>query len=142
MRYVFQSPLMTWITRVTAHSRLTTLKPLSSTYDKIDQVHNMDSNYSDSTIKRDMEMIHKSYNQDNVMNTWLGTGAVSVAAIGAGGVIAAVPALAENKLSQGPLQLYKHLLKSYHIGHSCASIAMHWLKIHCLRIQRNFIIIC
>ena len=87
-------------------------------------------------------MIHKSYNQDNVMNTWLGTGAVSVAAIGAGGVIAAVPALAENKLSQGPLQLYKHLLKSYHIGHSCASIAMHWLKIHCLRIQRNFIIIC
>ena len=118
------------------------MKPFSSTLDKIDQVHNMDSNYSDSTIKRDMEMIHKSYNQDNVMNTWLGTGAVSVAAIGAGGVIAAVPALAENKLSQGPLQLYKHLLKSYHIGHSCASIAMHWLKIHCLRIHRNFIIIC
>merc|ERR550519_200927 len=56
MRYVFQSPLMTWITRVTAHSRLTTLKPFSS--------------------------------------TWLGTGAVSVATVGAGGVVAAVPALA------------------------------------------------
>merc|ERR1740123_2576015 len=56
MRYVFQSPRMTWITRVTARRRLTTLKPISS--------------------------------------TWLGTGAVSVAGIGAGGVVAAVPALA------------------------------------------------
>ena len=45
------------------------------------------------------------------MSTWLGTGAVSVAAVGAGGVVAAVPALAANKLSQDPLQLYKHLLK-------------------------------
>merc|ERR1719242_1379327 len=56
MRYVFQSPLMRWITRVTAHCRLTKLKPISS--------------------------------------AWLGTGAVSVAGIGAGGVITAVPAFA------------------------------------------------
>ena len=34
------------------------------------------------------------------MSTWLGTGAVSVAAVGAGGVVAAVPALAENNLCE------------------------------------------
>ena len=38
MRYVFQSPLMTWITRVTAHRRLTTLRPVSSTFQKNDEV--------------------------------------------------------------------------------------------------------